>query len=186
MRALILAAPALALVTGCMVDRQYTDPFAAVGQDNFDNGELGNGSELQIQNGWVRGDIGQVRNFDAAANDASGYSDGSYSSVTVTAYDAQERMGMLIVDLSGVDIRNARAGTYRFGALSTDTVDGGSLNVTGCSESTDSYYDSPANDGTVVISDTQQGRQVDVEATLPNDQGTGDTQATGSFVIARQ
>lgn len=186
MRALVLAAPALALVTGCIVvDREYTDPFDAMedGALGPDNGEY---SDLQVRSGRVSGDLGPVRDFDAEATDSYGYSESGYSSVTVTAYDDRGRMGMLIVDLSGADIRSVRTGTYRFGALSTDSVEGGTPSVIGCSEGSDAYYDAPADEGTMVISDTPAGRQVDVEAQLPTDDGMGSTQATGTFVISRQ
>ncbi|MBI1945901.1 MAG: hypothetical protein HYS27_09405 [Deltaproteobacteria bacterium] len=185
MRALLLITPALALaLTACMVERDYTDPYQAIPDVGGD--EWGEGSDLPIRSGWVRGDLGQVRDFDAAANESYGYTDGSYSNVTVTAYDAQERMGMIIVDLSGADLRSVRAGSYRFGDLSADSVGGGTLSVIGCSSSTDTYFDAPANEGTVVITDTTEGRQVDVEAQLPTDDGMGSTEATGSFVISRQ
>lgn len=185
MRALLLVTPALALaMTACMVERNYTDPYQAVPE--VGGGEWGDGSDMPISSAWVRGDLGQVRDFDAAANDSYGYTDGQYSNVTVTAYDAQERMGMIIVDLSGADLRSVRAGSYRFGSLSADSVGGGTLSVTGCSSSTDTYYDSPANEGTVEITDTTEGRQVDVDVQLPTDDGMGSTEASGSFVISRQ
>lgn len=184
MRALLLVTPALALaMTACMVDREYTDPNQAI--QEMGGQDWGDGSDMPIRSGWVRGDLGQVRNFDAAANDSYGYTDGSYSNVNVTAYDAQERMGMIIVDLSGADLRSVRAGSYRFGGMSADSVGGGTLSVIACSSATDSYFDAPADEGTVVISDTTEGRQVDVEAQLPDD-GMGATQASGTFVIARQ
>ncbi|MCC7069943.1 MAG: hypothetical protein IT383_01390 [Deltaproteobacteria bacterium] len=183
MRALLLLTPALALaMTACMVEREYSDPFQALPQS--DRAWSGDGGDLRISNGRVSGDLGQVRDFDAVADDSYGYSDGSYSNVSVTAYDQQERMGMIIVDVSGADLRTVRAGSYRFGGLSTDSVGGGSLSVIGCSSSTDEYYDSPASEGTVTITDTPEGRQVDVEAQLPVE--TGSTEATGTFVIARQ
>ena len=185
MRALLLLTPALALaMTACMVEREYSDPFQAMPRG--DSEWTGDGGDLRISNGRVRGDLGQVRDFDAVANDSYGYSDGSYSSVTVTAYDQQDRMGMLIVDLSGADLRSARAGTYRFGSLSSDSVAGGTLSVIGCSSATDSYYDSPADEGSVTITDTPEGRQVDVEAQLPTEDGMDTTEASGTFVIARQ
>jgi len=186
MRALLLVTPALALaLTACMVDREYTDPYQAIPEMGGD-AEWGDGSDMPIRSGWVRGDLGQVRNFDAAANDSYGYTDGSYSNVTVTAYDAQERMGMIIVDLSGADLRSVRAGTYRFGGLSSDSVGGGTLSVIGCSSATDSYYDAPAEEGEVVITDTAEGREIQVQAQLPTDDGMGTTEASGTFVIARQ
>ncbi len=185
MRALLLVTPAIALaMTACMVEREYSDPFQAM--PTADREWTGEGSDLRVSNGRVRGDLGQVRDFDAAANDSYGYSDGSYSNVTVTAYDQSERMGMIIVDLSGADLRTARAGSYRFGGLSSDSVGGGTLSVIGCSSATDSYYDAPADEGTVTITDTPEGRQVDVEAQLPTDDGMGTTEATGTFIIARQ
>lgn len=183
MRALLLAVPALALTTGCMMEREYTDPFQAVedfGDDGFDSE-----SNISVRSGRVSGDLGPVRDFDADARDASGYSDGTYSSINVTAYDAAGRMGMLIVDLDGADLRTARAGRYEFSSMSTSSVDGGTPYITGCSEDTSSYYDAPAEEGVIVITDTPQGREVEVEAQLPTDDGFGTAQAAGSFIIDR-
>ena len=70
--------------------------------------------------------------------------------------------------------------------LSSDSVGGGTLSVIGCSSATDSYYDAPAEEGEVVITDTAEGREIQVQAQLPTDDGMGTTEASGTFVIARQ
>lgn len=184
MRALLLAVPALALTTGCLMsEREYTDPFSAV--DGFADDGFRDGGDLQVRSGRVSGDLGPVRDFDADARDSYGYTDGTYTSINVTAYDLTGRMGMLIVDVDGADLRSVRPGRYEFSSMSTSTVGGGTPYITGCSEDSSSYYDAPAEEGAIVVSDVPEGRQIDVEAQLPTDDGMGTTAASGTFVLAR-
>lgn len=194
MRALLsVSAVALAL-TGCTVERTYApnDGDVASGFDNDnrfqqdewqaeeDNGWQAGYGTLPITSGRVRGDIGAVTNFDASTDYVDSYGDSYYTSITLNATDAQGRVGMIILDVSNMDLLNVPAGTYNYSA---QNVDGSEIYVTGCSSSDDSYYDAPAEEGTIVVQDNPDGtRDVEIDATLPNDQG-GTSQAQASFIL---
>ena len=192
MRALLsVSAVALAL-TGCTVERTYApddrgDFGSELGNDVEDNwqddtwqNEPSFSGTLPITSGRVRGDIGAVTNFDADTDYVDSYGDEYYTSITLNATDAQGRVGMIILDISNMDIANVPAGTYNYSA---QNVDGSEIYVTGCSSSDDSYYDAPAEEGTIVVQDNEDGtRGVDVEATLPSDTG-GNSQAQATFTL---
>ena len=195
MRAL-LSVSALALaVTGCTVERSYAPGDRADVRQDFSDGiqddwqadpnedvwqeEPSYGGSLPITAGRVRGDIGAVTNFDATTDYVDSWGDEYYTSITLNATDTQGRVGMLILDVTNMDLQNVAEGSYSFSA---QNIDGSEIYVTGCSSSSDSYYDAPAEEGSVVVQDNPDGtRDVDVEVTLPGDNGS--SQAQASFTL---
>lgn len=180
-------------VTGCVDNREYapspTSSSDGVATQNGDTADLG--TQINVTNGHVAGDIGAVRSFDAPADQVDAWYDGVWksTSITLTANDPRGRMGMVILNVDGVDLRAVPAGSYPFTTQSVDpAVDGGYVSVTGCSSDPSSYYDEQGEEGTITITDQPAGRTVDVQARLPvvNDDGTATgehTAATGSFTL---
>jgi hypothetical protein len=156
-------------------DLDQSDDWA---QDDWSDAESFN--PLPITEGRVRGDIGAVRGFDAPTDYVDSYGDEYWTSITLNATDEQGRMGMIILDIGNMDIQSVAAGTYSYSA---QELGGSEIYVTGCSSSADTEYDAPAEDGTVVVRDNPDGtRDVNIEATLPDDAG-GTTKAQGSFTL---
>jgi hypothetical protein len=195
---LALSAVAVAALTSaCLNEREYVDPTRVgdafdTGSDDIyvDDGYVDSyGAQLPAVNGRVRGDIGAVRGFDAPADTVDAWYDDGYKSTTVTvsATDAQGRLGMIILDIQGRDLREVPAGTHHFSAYNVDPGLGQDsyVNVTGCSQDPDSYYDSPGNEGDIVIQDTEQGREVTVHAVLPDESYESTTEANGSFILTQ-
>lgn len=192
MRALFTVSAVALALTGCTVERSYApddrgDFQANLGNDAVEDNWQGDpwqgeptAGVLPITSGRVRGDIGAVTNFDAATDYVDSYGDAYYTSITLNATDQQGRVGMIILDISNMDLQNIPAGTYTY---SSQSMDGSEIYVTGCSSSDDSYYDAPAEEGTVVVEDNEDGtRGVDVEAVLPGDTG-GNSRAQASFTL---
>ena len=189
MRALLTVSAVSLALTGCSVERDYVpssneraDSRSIFGNDDQDANQDASYGVLPITGGRVRGDIGAVTNFDATTDYVDSYTDDYYSSITLTATDPQGRVGMIILDITSMDLRNAPAGTYDYSA---QNIDGTEIYVTGCSSSSsdDALYDAPAEEGVIEVTDNEDGtRGIDVEATLPN--GTGGTsQAQASFTL---
>lgn len=192
MRALILSAGLLVAVSGCVVERDYASErsdFSSRFENQNDVGWTENPDfvepppeedfygTLPITTGRVRGDIGGVTNFDAPTDYVDSWGDEAWASVTLNATDDQGRVGMIILEVVNMDIMNDPAGTY-----TTQNVDGGEIYVTGCSSDNDSFYDAPAEQGTVVIQDNDDGtRDVEIQATLPGDSGS--TEASARFTL---
>ncbi len=188
MKRALLTLAALAALTGCMVERPYVSPpDGSDGQDPIAPGA----TNLSATDGRVFGDIGAVRNFDAPVDQVDAWfnPDWQSTSITLTANDPQGRMGMVILDIDGVDLRNVRPGTYTYTTQSVDaSLDGGYVNVTGCSSSVDSYYDEPGQQGTITVQDTNAGRKITVDSELPMVDGDGafttsTSVAHGSFTL---
>lgn len=196
MRALLLASSGLLVaVSGCVVERDYApngersdfssrfdDQNDVEWQDDEDFVEPAPEEDfygtLPITGaGRVRGDIGGVTNFDAPTDYVDSWGDEAWASVTLNATDEQGRVGMIILEVANMNIMSDPAGTY-----TTQNVNGGEIYVTGCSSDNDSFYDAPAQDGTVIIQDNEDGtRDVEIQATLPGDYGT--TQASARFTL---
>ena len=191
----LLSVAALVAVTGCLSERDYASPQPAFTSDTSGTSDGSAksdvGTQINVSNAHVTGDIGAVRSFDAPADQVDAWYDDSWksTSITLTANDARGRMGMVILNVDGVDLRAVHAGSYTFTAQSVDgSVDGGHVSVTGCSSDPTSYYDEEGEQGTITVQDQPSGRTVDVQARLPvvNDDGsyTSETStATGSFTL---
>jgi hypothetical protein len=190
----VLTSATAILTLGCLNERQYRQPYEELDNDfgrdedfeedwNDDEEYYGEQTELRLQNPYVAGDIGGVRDFDAPANDSYAYVDPDWgtTSITLSGYDSRGRLGMLILWMDSMDIRDTSAGRYTFNVQSGE---GPGIGVTGCSDGDDSYYDQPATEGEVVIEDTAEGREVVVQTNLPSYEDPNQTtQATGSFII---
>lgn len=188
MRRLLPLAFALAPLTGCIVieipgDLDFDSDLESDWQDErADEPDVWTEGASLRGRGRVRGDLGSVRGFDASTEDVQGSSDAWWTSVTVTAWDDDGRMGMIIVELDG-DVRALPSGAYRYSASGVDgpgSVSG--LYVTGCSSGSDTSYDAPSQDGVIVVDNDGDDCDVDVEAELPADDGSV-TIATATFTI---
>ena len=197
-RVLLSFAACAALTTGCLSQRDYApspDEFDSFSDDGYvDEGYDDYGaSNINVTNGRVNGDIGAVHNFDSSAQQVDAWYDSSWqsTSITLTANDAGGRMGMFILNVDGVDLRAVHPGTYTYSVQSVDPgLDGGYVTTTGCSSDDASYYDEEGDSGTITVQDTPQGRQIDVDASLPGSDAGGswnpdapNTTAHGSFTI---
>lgn len=184
LRRVLPLALALAPLAGCIIIEVPGDldfDFEPTGEDAWSD----DASSLQGGRGRVSGDIGAVRGFDAATDDVQGSVDGYWTSITVTANDDQGRMGMVIVELDGVDIRALPSGAYRYSA---DGVEGpaalSGVYVTGCSSDADDSYDAPSQDGVIIVDNDGDECSVEVAADLPSDDVTVTTLATAAFTLA--
>jgi hypothetical protein len=158
--------------TGCLSERAYMDP-------NAQNLQLGGGvsSNIDVRDGTLRGDFGPRTGFNGPATRLDGYDDREYgyTSVTVTQTNPSRGTGMMIINVDGASLRDLEAGTHTFD-YDSGSLDGANIMVNACSGPSDDSidYDVPANEGTVVIQDTAQGRIVNVEtSTDVVDTGTG-------------
>lgn len=175
----------LAPLTGCIVielpdDLSFEPDFdpSFEGEDTWTD----EGAPLR-GNGRVRGDLGPVRGFDGRADDLQGATDAYWSSITVTAYDDDGRMGMLIIDIEG-DVRSLASGTYRYSSSGVDgptSVSG--MYVTGCSSTDDTSYDAPSEEGVIIVDNDGDDCVVEVEADLPSDDLSITTTATATFTL---
>lgn len=193
LRALPVFAVVLAVVA-CVAEREYPSAPDAyqmpIGRTNGPavQGDPGYATNIAVTQGRVRGDIGDITRFDAPAQQIDAWYDGGWqsTSITLTANDPAGRMGMIILDVEGFDLRRVPPGTYHFTASSVDPAVGtgdGYVDVTGCSSDPNSYYDEPSNDGDIVVQDTPDGREVTVQSNLPTVDGSATTAASGSFII---
>lgn len=195
MRSLLFASVLALAVSGCITQRDYAPnderaDFASNFGENDDvdfNDDITAPQDedfygaLPIVSGRVRGDIGNVTDFDAPTDYVDSWGDEQWASVTLNATDVDGRVGMIILDVSNLNIMDGDAGTYRMGAMNVDGS-GTEIYVTGCSSDVDSAYDAPAEDGTVILEDNPDGtRDVEIQATLPGD--AGNTQATARFTL---
>jgi len=187
--------PVTALVafalTACIDERPYASP-TQYATDVNSSGAPDGSSTINVSKGRVFGDFGSVTNFDRPTDSIDAWYDPSWksTSITLTATDESDRMGMFILNVDGVDLRTVRPGAYTFTTQSVDPSIGGDgyVSVTGCSSSPDSYYDEPGDTGTITVQDTPDGRQVSVDSSLPAVDGagnytSGNTAAHGSFTL---
>jgi hypothetical protein len=192
MRSLLFASVLAVAVSGCISERDYApnDERSDFTTDFGDRNDVDWGDEVEpqpeedfygalpISNGRVQGDIGGVTNFDAPTDYVDSWGDEQWASVTLNATDEQGRVGMIILEVGNMNIMDAPAGTYR----ASNVDGGGEIYVTGCSSDTDSFYDAPAEDGTIILEDNPDGtRDVEIQATLPGD--AGNTSASAQFTL---
>jgi hypothetical protein len=108
-----------------------------------------------------------------------------YTNITLTGYRDNGDMGMIILDV-GADLSEVDAGTHSCNYSESGQV---SISSVACASgsSDDDYYDAPATECEVEITDTADGREVVVTAEYPqydNDgYQVGTTSARGSFTV---
>jgi hypothetical protein len=202
-RYLLLLVPA---VVGCNLDRIAENQRAMLEQlaEMSAAAERVPG-ELLVRDAQISGDIGVVQGFEAPAQqvDASYDRDLDTTRVSLQGLDARERMGMMILNLEGADLRTLPPGEYEFGGLgmARPLPYGATASVTGCSSDPgcgDCNYDAPTDRGVIIIEDpepepdsacddeapaVEHRRNVIVQAELPTADGWGTTLAHGTFTV---
>ena len=194
MQRALLSLAVIGLSSGCMIQRDYApgpvaQTFTPGGATiTTPNGDIAPLDNIHVTRGHVGGDIGAVRQFDADTDQVDAWYDDAWksTSITLTANDAAGRMGMVILDVEGVDLRTVPSGAFPFSAQSVDPTlsGGGFVNVTGCSSDPNSYYDEPALDGTITIQDAPDGsRDIEISTNLPDVDADGSYTSTSSHAL---
>lgn len=157
MKHVIVGALALVAATGCMNDRTYMDPV-----QNLDGS--GSDATLNLRNSTLRGDFGPRTGIDGPAI-AEGSSTPSMrsSTVTITRDEEQRGTGMVILWTNDVLLEQLEVGEHPF-SYDASSVDTPELAANVCSGPSGGSidYDRPADRGTIVVSDTPEGRQIAV------------------------
>lgn len=154
-------------VTGCLNERVYVDPNQNV---EFGAGSGSAPSNLAVQNGRLRGDFGPRRGFDGETTELSGSSDREWnqSTVNVTRTEQTRGTGMVILWTQGVLLEDLEPGAHDFlydeNSLDLPPV---SANVCSGADSASIDYDLPAEQVSVVVTQTPEGRQFDVHTETP-------------------
>jgi hypothetical protein len=167
-----LLAVALA-ATACLNERVYMDPTQ--------NASFGGGrpaSNMNLQDGHLRGDFGPRRGFDGAAQEMQGSSDPEWrtSTVTLTRNENARGTGMVILWTNGIVLENLEVGSHDY-AYDESSLDAPPVSANVCSgpDSASIDYDRPADQVTINVSQTPEGRQYDLHTeTVVVDEGTGE------------
>lgn len=168
MKQLIVGALALVAAAGCMNERTYMDPAQNLGG-------AGGDTTLNLRNSTLRGDFGPRTGIDGPAL-AEGSSTPSMrsSTITVTREEQERGTGMVILWTNNVLLEQLELGEHPF-SYDASSVDTPELAANVCSGPSDSSidYDRPADRGTLVVSDTPEGRQIAVhtETVLTDEMG---------------
>ena len=154
----LIAAALLPMSVGCLQQVDYIDD---VNTDFFGSSEGYRDLQPNIRDGILSGKYGEGVEFnEAEVTDASGYTDGYSSNVTLIT-NRNNRMGMLIIDTYDSSLLTLPAGTY-----TSDSSMDSKVTVFVCS--TD--FDAPADDATVTIEDAPDGtRNITVDAVVSGD-----------------
>lgn len=168
-----LLAVAIAATTGCMYEREYMDP-----NQNASFGGSSQASNINLQNGSLRGDFGPRRGFDGIATEMQGSSDLNWrtSTVSVTRSEEARGTGMVILWTNGLVLENLELGAHDF-AYDPSSIEAPPVSANVCSgmDSASIDYDRPADQVSVVVSQTPQGRQYDLHTeTVLVDSVTGE------------
>jgi hypothetical protein len=149
----------------------------------------GAGTTFDASDGRVTGDIGNFVDLDLPVSTPTVYEDPSwgYTDVTLTGYRDDGAMGMIILEIMNVNPGDLEEGSHE--CTGYDGSSGEQIMVTACAtgNSDADYYDAPATECEVIITDTDEGREVVVQAVIPhfnrNYEQDGSTRASGSFVM---
>lgn len=182
-----LLAVAIAATAGCMNERVYMDPSQTTG---FGGSQASN---LNLQNGSIRGDFGPRRGFDGAATEMQGSSDLQLrsSTVSVTRSEDVRGTGMIILWTNRLALEELELGAHDF-AYDPTSFDTPPVSANVCSgvDSASIDYDRPADQVTVVVSQTPEGRRYDVHTEtalvdpVTGEAGTDVETSDTSFVVA--
>lgn len=179
MKHLAMVAVALAAV-GCMNDRTYMDPVQNLSGTGTDNA-------LRLSDGSLRGDFGPRTDIDGPAVAEGSSSLGSNSStVTVTRAEQGRGTGMVILWTNNVLLEQLETGEHPF-SYDAESLDTPSLAANVCSgpDGGSIDYDRPADQGTLVVTETPQGREIAVHTETVVDETTGETEVSDtSFIIS--
>ena len=190
---------ALALLgAGCMVSHDYYSPMDEGDYQYFEDMNSGIiGSNLQLSNGNILGDIGPVTSIDHEATILDGYDDGSFSDIQVIAEtDRGAAMNWLEI-VGGINHPALRPGFSQTFTENDYGYDSRNLHirVVNCAgdQAYDWTYDEPADEvdvrveegpleGTLRVNYTSRTYEVDP---FTNVRSSSPTTVTGSFDIRR-
>jgi hypothetical protein len=152
--------------TGCLQERTYVDPTSDLGF-----GVASTASNMNLRDGYLRGDFGVRRGFDGEATNLQGSNDTHYrmTTVNIVREEQQRGAGMVILSTSGRTLDELEPGEHAFhydeSGLGDDEL---FVNVCGGADANAFDYDAPAASGTVTIEDTPTGvRRVDLHTETP-------------------
>ncbi|OGQ09967.1 MAG: hypothetical protein A2138_20795 [Deltaproteobacteria bacterium RBG_16_71_12] len=179
MKHLVIGALALVAAAGCMNDRVYMDPVQNLSGTGTEN-------SLNLRNGTLRGDFGPRTGIDGPAVAEGSSAPGSNSStVTVTREEEGRGTGMVILWTNNLLLEQLEVGEHSF-SYDSSSLDTPSLAANVCSgpDGGSIDYDRPADRGTVVVSNTDEGRQIAVHTETLLDETSGETEVSDTtFVI---
>jgi hypothetical protein len=171
MKNLLLGAATSALAgfvvtsTGCMQERTYVDPTVDLGFGGLP------ASNMNLRDGYLRGDFGVRRGFDGEATNLQGSNDVDYrmTTVNIVREESARGAGMVILSTSGRTLDQLEPGEHAFRydetGLGADEI---FVNVCGGADASAFDYDAPATAGTLTIEDTPTGeRRVDLHTETP-------------------
>ncbi len=153
------------LATGCLngypedphaPNADVREPPPAPGEvpdwDDYDYGDSGN---LDLTNGYLSGDMGEVRGFEGAATSAYGSYYGDYVDMQITTTRSGQYSAMALVGLSGGLDNPALVPGARLHFANYGTDQGVTMSVTGCSGPREGSwaFDAPAEDVTLEVSE---------------------------------
>jgi hypothetical protein len=175
--ALVTLLAAAAALVGCMDQNTYYDGYADEGMELIESEDWVDYGNLDLVDGELRGDIGDVRGLDQEADLRNGYGDEGYASVEVHANNRDGAAMNLLEVWGGLDqLEPGTQQTYRPEDTDYDS-DRLSVQVIGCSgpDVYDWSYDEPADEVEVVVTEDEPGvRRVEYTArTWRTDQFTG-------------
>jgi hypothetical protein len=188
-----LAAPLLLLTVAALVGcSQQTPYYESYGDDDLeylDVEEWADYGNLDLVDGHVRGDIGDVHGLDQSAQLRNGYDDTTYASMEVHAENEDGAAMQLLEVWGGLDrLEPGTRQIYRPEEASYDE-DELTVQVIGCSgpNTYDWQYDQPADEVEVVVSEGDEPgvMRLDYTArTFRNDAFTGLPSAQADVVTA--
>lgn len=169
MKHAIVGALALVAAAGCLNDRVYMDPTQNLGGSGSD-------TTLNLRNSTLRGDFGPRTDIDGpAAAEGSSTPSMRSSTVTVTREEEGRGTGMVILWTNDILLEQLEVGEHPF-TYDASSVDTPEIAANVCSGPDDGSidYDRPADRGTVVVTDTPEGRQIAVhtETELTDEMGS--------------
>jgi hypothetical protein len=142
--------------TGCLNERTYVNPEQSAGIQT---------SNLNLQDGRMRGDFGPRRGFDGIATEMQGASDREWntSTVTIARSEGTRGTGMVILWTNQQLLENLPVGAHDF-RYDPSSLDPPAVAANVCSggDTSSIDYDRPADNVTLLVSQTPGGRQYEL------------------------
>ena len=181
MRNIVLGGLVVLAATACLDQREYADPSVRNQPFGDAQGPTGN---LQLQNAFLKGDIGPVTGLDGPAT-VDGNDDPSWGTSINMTSQTNSGSGLVILQLDKSLHALPTGTTHMTGGndmsqssyvqLCSDTAGGGT------------HFDGIAKDVDIVIQDHPQGRDVDITATIDEgfDGPSAPTTVNSHFTMSR-
>jgi hypothetical protein len=196
MRSVLIASSALALATGCMVERAYDVSGPSIEARNDPNNIDPPRAYRPVRSavdGRIQGDVGPARGINQDASQLAAYDDGYYMSVE-TVVELENRAAMTLLSVSGPDqiLVPGYVGRHTLETYDQDSVNVTVLGCVGQQRGVYDEYDMPADEVTIAVADGGNG-ELDVDMTarwFDRDRNTGDRletfkEANTNFTLVR-